>query len=105
MLATAVAIQFRVGGNLADVLKVIAHTIRERVRVRGDIRSLTAQQTMSANVLVIMPVVLAVLLFILNPTYEMRLFDPGLPQMLTAGAVLMVLVAFVVLRRIVSIDV
>ncbi|MCC6629444.1 MAG: type II secretion system F family protein [Chloroflexi bacterium] len=105
MLATAVAIQFRVGGNLADVLKVIAHTIRERVRVRGDIRSLTAQQTMSANVLVILPIVLAVLLFFLNPTYEMRLFDPGLPQMLTAGAVAMVVVAFVILRRIVSIDV
>jgi tight adherence protein B len=105
MLATAVAIQFRVGGNLADVLKVIAHTIRERVRIRGDIRSLTAQQTMSANILVILPVVLAVLLFILNPTYEMRLFDPGLPQMLTGTAVAMVILAYVLLRRIVSIDV
>ena len=105
MLATAVAIQFRVGGNLADVLKVIAHTIRERVRVRGDIRSLTAQQSMSANVLVILPIAVAIMLFILNPTYEMHLFDPGLPQFLTGTAVAMIALAYVILQRIVSIDV
>lgn len=104
MLATAVAIQFRVGGNLADVLKVIAHTIRERVRIRGDIRALTAQQTISANILTILPVALAALLMILNPAYEMRLFDPGLPQAATAAAVIMVVLAYVILKRIVSID-
>jgi tight adherence protein B len=104
MLATAVAIQYRVGGNLAEVLKVIAHTIRERVRIRADIRTLTAQQTMSANILIILPVVLAGLLFILNPNYERRLFDPGFPQIATASAVMMVIVAHFMLKRIVKID-
>jgi tight adherence protein B len=104
MLATAVAIQFRVGGNLADVLKVIAHTIRERVRIRGDIRTLTAQQTISANILTILPIGLAVFLFMLNPTYEMRLFEPGLPITATISAAVMVVLAYFVLKRIVTID-
>jgi tight adherence protein B len=104
MLATAVAIQFRVGGNLAEVLKVIAHTIRERVRIRNDIRTMTAQQTMSANILILMPIFLGVLMFIINPAYERRLFDPGFPQIATASAALMVVLAFFILRRIVSID-
>jgi tight adherence protein B len=104
MLATAVAIQFRVGGNLADVLKVIAHTIRERVRIRGDIRTLTAQQSISANILTVLPIGLAVFLFILNPSYEMRLFEPGLPQAATISALFMVILAYFVLKRIVSID-
>jgi tight adherence protein B len=104
MLATAVAIQFRVGGNLADVLKVIAHTIRERVRIRGDIRTLTAQQSISANILTVLPIALAILLLIINPTYEMRLFDPGFPQLATFGAVCMVGLAYFILKRIVSID-
>jgi tight adherence protein B len=105
MMATAVAIQFRVGGNLAEVLKVIAHTIRERVRIRGDIRALTAQQTISANILTLMPVGLAAFLMVLNPTYEMRLFDPGLPQFATLGAIVMIVLAYIVLKRIVTIDV
>jgi tight adherence protein B len=104
MLATAVAIQFRVGGNLADVLKVIAHTIRERIRIRGDIRTLTAQQTISANILTVLPVALAGLLLILNPAYEMRLFDPGLPQAATFAAAVMVVLAYFILKRIVNID-
>jgi tight adherence protein B len=104
MFATAVAIQYRVGGNLADVLKVIAHTIRERVRIRGDILTLTAQQTISANILILLPIALAALLFVLNPEYEMRLFDPGFPQIATASAVVMIAVAYVLLKRIVSID-
>lgn len=105
MLATAVAIQYRVGGNLADVLRAIAHTIRERVRIRNDVRTMTAQQTFSANLLALLPVALALLLFLLNPSYERRLFDPGFPQFATISAVVMVFVAFIILRRIVNIDV
>lgn len=104
LLATAVAIQFRVGGNLADVLRSIAFTIRERVRIRADVRTLTAQQTISANVLSVLPVLLAGVLFILNPAYERRLFEPGFPQLATLSALLMVIAAYFILKRIVSID-
>jgi tight adherence protein B len=104
LFATAVAIQFRVGGNLADVLRVIAHTIRERVRIRGDIRTLTAQQSISANILIMLPIALAGLLFLINPAYELRLLDPGFPQFASASAALMIVLAYFILKRIVNID-
>jgi len=75
------------------------------VRIRGDIQALTAQQTISANILTLMPVGLAAFLMVLNPTYEMRLFDPGLPQFATLGAIIMIVLAYIILKRIVTIDV
>ena len=50
LMATAISIQHQVGGNLAEILDSIAYTIRERVRIKGEIRTLTAQQRMSGYV-------------------------------------------------------
>ena len=50
LMATAISIQHQVGGNLAEILDSIAYTIRERVRIKGEIRTLTAQQRLSGYV-------------------------------------------------------
>jgi tight adherence protein B len=72
LMATAIAIQHQVGGNLAEILDSIAFTIRERIRIKGEIRTLTAQQRMSGYVVGGLPFFLALFIFLAAPTF----FDP-----------------------------
>ena len=67
LMATAITIQHQVGGNLAEILDSIAFTIRERVRIKGEINTLTAQQRMSGYVVGFLPIGLAGFLFIAAP--------------------------------------
>ena len=69
LMTTAIAIHHTVGGNLAEILDTIAFTIRERVRIKGEIRTLTAQQRMSGYVVGFLPVALVVLLSVIAPTF------------------------------------
>ncbi len=68
-MATAIAIQHQVGGNLAEILDSIAFTIRERVRIKGEINTLTAMQRYSGYVITLLPVGLGGLLFLISPSY------------------------------------
>src|SRR5258706_6887906 len=72
LMATAIAIQHQVGGNLAEILDSIAFTIRERIRIKGEIRTLTAQQRLSGYVVGALPFFLALFIFLAAPTF----FDP-----------------------------
>ena len=67
LMATAISIQHQVGGNLAEILDSIAYTIRERVRIKGEIRTLTAQQRLSGYVVGFLPIGLAGFLFVAAP--------------------------------------
>ena len=75
LMATAISIQHTVGGNLAEILDSIAFTIRERVRIKGEIRTLTAQQRMSGYVVGFLPIGLAGFLFIAAPGFMEPMFD------------------------------
>ena len=105
LIVTGIKIQYEVGGRLADVLEIVAHTIRERVRIQREISVLTSQQRYSGYVLIILPIALALFLMVLNPEYEMRLFDPGPTLCIPVGAALMMIVGFFAMRRIVDIEV
>ena len=76
LMATAISIQHQVGGNLAEILDSIAYTIRERVRIKGEIRTLTAQQRLSGYVVGFLPIGLAGFLFIAAPGF----MAPDVPQ-------------------------
>ncbi|HHN93174.1 MAG TPA: secretion system protein, partial [Anaerolineae bacterium] len=67
MLITAINVQREVGGNLAEVLDTISFTIRERVRIKGEIKALTAQSRVSGYMVAMVPVVLAVIIYLINP--------------------------------------
>jgi tight adherence protein B len=112
LMVTAINIQSQVGGNLATVLDAIAFTIRERVRIQGEIRTLTAMQRYSGYVIVLLPVGLAALLFVISPTYMTPMVERppellGLPM----GIVLFMLgglsmgIGWLFIRRIVDIKV
>jgi len=112
LMATAISIQHTVGGNLAEILDSIAFTIRERVRIKGEIRTLTAQQRMSGYVVGFLPIGLVMFLFVAAPNFLKPMFEKppeflGLP----AGVIILVFggfmmfVGFMLIRRIVDIEV
>ena len=112
LMATAIAIQHQVGGNLAEILDSIAFTIRERIRIKGEIRTLTAQQRMSGYVVGGLPFFLALFIYLAAPKF----FDPmfvappavvGIPVgvILFIVAVLAMGAGFFFIRKIVDIEV
>jgi tight adherence protein B len=112
LMATAISIQHQVGGNLAEILDSIAYTIRERVRIQGEIRTLTAQQRLSGYVVGFLPIGLAGFLFIAAPGFMKPMFDnPPAILGLPAGVVIlifggfMMFMGFMFIRRIVDIEV
>lgn len=105
LMATAISIHHEVGGNLTTILESISDTIRERVRIEREIRSLTAMQRYSAYVLVALPFVVSGILFLINPNYMMRLFEPGPTLCIPFGALISMILGFLVTRWIVAIEV
>ena len=105
LLVTAVQIQRVVGGNLAEILDNIAYTIRERVRIQGEIRTLTAQARMSGIIIFILPIVLATILAFISPDYfGPMLHKPGGLIMLGIGVVMMCF-GYGLIQKIVKIEV
>lgn len=104
LLVTAINIQHEVGGNLAQILSTIGHTIRERVRIQGEVKVLTAQVQLSGYIITAMPVALALFIFATNPSYLGELFVwPWI--CLPIGAAVMVIIGFFAMRKIATIEV
>jgi tight adherence protein B len=112
LMVTAIQIQSQVGGNLATVLDAIAFTIRERIRIIGEINTLTAMQRYSGYVITLLPVGLAGILFLISPSYiSVMLENP--PEMLglPLGVVFFIVglismgIGYILIRRIVDIKV
>jgi tight adherence protein B len=101
----AVKIQREVGGNLAEVLEILADTIRQRDRVYRQVKVLTAEGRLSAIILFLLPLVLGAVLFVLNPQYISALFTTSAGLMLMATAVVLMIVGGIWLRKIVVIEV
>lgn len=112
LMTTAIIIQAQVGGNLAEILDSIAFTIRERVRIKGEIRTLTAQGRMSGYVVGFLPIGLVVVISIMAPNFMQPMFETppdlaGIPlgMIILAFGGLMMAMGFVLIRRIVNIEV
>src|SRR2546428_3643111 len=112
LMATAISIQHTVRGNLAEILDSIAFTIRERVRIKGEIRTLTAQQRLSGYVVGFLPIALVGFLFVAAPNFLKPMFEkPPAVLGLPAGVIIlafggfMMFVGFMLIRRIVDIEV
>ncbi len=108
LIITAINIQREVGGNLAEILDTISHTIRERVRIKGEIRVLTAQQSITGYLIGFLPFALGIFIYLFNPNYVGKFWAPesrtcGIP-MLICG-LLLIAVGFIAVQKIVSIEV
>jgi tight adherence protein B len=112
LMVTAINIQAQVGGNLATVLDSIAFTIRERIRIIGEINTLTAMQRYSGYVITLLPIGLGAILFLISPSYMGRMLDSP-PELfgLPTGIIFMIIglismgIGYVFIRRIVDIKV
>jgi tight adherence protein B len=105
-VVTAINVQREVGGNLAEIMDVISYTIRERVRIKGEIRALTAQAIYSGRALAIMPVGLLCILYFLNRTYVMEFFKNGFCGWIPLGvAGILIAFGYFVMTRIANVEV
>jgi len=105
LLVVAINVQSETGGNLAETLDIISDTIRDRLRMLNEIRVLTSQQRFTGYVLALLPAVTGLAVFFINPEYISDLFKPGWVRILPISAVVMQLLGFLVIRKIVDIEV
>ncbi len=108
LVVTAINVQREVGGNLAEILDTISHTIRERVRIKGEIRVLTSQVMYSGRFLAVMPLVLFGALYMMNRAYFMIFFAPEtriIGVLALSTAVILIIAGYFVMTKIANIEV
>jgi len=102
---TAVLIQRDTGGNLAEILDNLAHVVRERFKIRRQIRVHTAHGRFTGFVLLALPAALGIALSFINPEHMQTLFNERMGQMMLMGAIVMQAVGFVWIRQVIKIEV
>lgn len=105
LVVTAILIQRSAGGNLAEILETVAATMRERVRIRQEIITLTAQQQLTGVVIALMPVAVGGMFLVVSPDYIMVLFTETMGQVALAAGIFLEMVGILVIRRILAIEV
>jgi len=105
LVITAVLIQRQVGGNLAVVLDSIANTIRERIKIQGQIKTLTAQGKISGLIIGLLPFVIGGIISIINPGYVKILFYDPMGQVMLGVGLISQCIGMMVIRKIINIDI
>jgi tight adherence protein B len=105
LVVTAINVQHELGGNLAQTLDIISETVRDRIRIKREIDVFTSQQRFTGVILALLPVGMGVVLYVMNPTYMKHLFDPGITRVMLIAAVVMEIIGFLVIRKILDIEV
>jgi len=103
LVITAVLIQRQVGGNLAEVLDNIANTIRERVKLKGEVQTLTAQGRISGMIIGGLPFALGVFIYVINPGYMQVLFTNPMGKIVLGVAFVSQVFGMLIIRKIVDI--
>jgi tight adherence protein B len=102
---SAVLLQKRTGGNLAEILDKLAYVIRERFKLRGRIRAVSAHGKMTATALSCIPIAVAVLMFYTNADYVKFFFTDDVGQIMLGSAVALQLIGYGIMQKIVKIEV
>jgi tight adherence protein B len=109
LMITAINVSHEVGGNLSEILDVIGEVIRERVRIAGEIKTLTAQGMLSGYIISFLPVALGLILFAMNQEYLGRMIFPNSTQpcgwIMIGVGVLLIGFGFTLVMKIVKIDI
>jgi len=102
---SAVMLQKRTGGNLAEILDKLAYLMRERFKLRGRIKAISAHGRMTGTALTLIPIGVALLMFWANPDYVRFFFNDELGNYMMGGAVLLQLIGYGIIQKIVNIEV
>lgn len=103
MLVTSMLVQRTSGGNLAEILENLSQTIRDRIRIRREVNTLTAQERMSSYVVGALPIAAFAFLSLTTPDYLDLLFAETMGQVMLAGAAVLEVIGFIVMRKIMDI--
>jgi len=104
-LVVSVIIQKESGGNLSEIMENIGRIIRERFKLRGKIRALTAEGKLSAIILFVLPILIAIVLLVINPSYIKELVEDPTGRKVIAGMVVMIFFGALVMKRIINIKI
>lgn len=104
LLVSAVMTSDQAGGNLSEILDTISETIKDRIRIKQEIRILTAQGRISGIVIGLLPVIIILMLMILNPEYFMSFFESSIGKIMLGVSVCMELIGFIIINKIVDIE-
>ncbi len=105
LLVTAVSVQHEVGGNLAEILDTISSTIRERVRIQGEIKTLTAQGEFTGYLLSALPFILTVVISLMSREYMEPMFTTPCGWIMFGVAFIIIVLGFIIIRKIIRIEV
>ena len=105
ILITAILVQREVGGNLAEVLDNLASVVRERFKIRRQLRVITAQGRLSGYVLALLPIAVGFAIYLLNAPYLRVLFNHPTGRLLLVLAITLQILGYLWIRRIVNIDI
>ena len=103
LVVSAVCIQRTTGGNLSEILSTISDTIRDRLKIKGEIRAITAQGRISGMIIGALPVFIAVALMLINPTYMSLFFTTSPGRIMLIVSVVMEIFGFLAIRKVVTI--
>jgi tight adherence protein B len=105
IVVTAILVQRTVGGNLGEILDTVAETMRERIRIRGEIQTLTAQQKLTGMVIGGLPIAVAILFQVMSPGYIAPLFTTLTGKFMLGVAVVLEVVGVMIIQRVLNIEV
>ncbi len=103
LFTTALVIQKRTGGNLVEILEKIGSTMRERFRLKREVKIFTAQGRFSGFILILLPIAMAVAIFVINPDYLKVLLTERVGNIMLGTAILMQIAGVWIIKRIVDI--
>lgn len=103
LIINAILIQKDIGGNLSEILDNISETIRERQKIKNELKTLTAQGKLSGGIVAALPIFLGVVIFLLNPQYVSVLFTTGVGLFMVFASVISEIIGFWMIRKIVDI--
>jgi len=102
---SAVLLQKRTGGNLAEILDKLAYVIRERFKLRGKIRAISAHGRMTGLALTMIPIGVAAMMFVVNPEYLTFFVKEEVGNLMLLGAIVLQIIGYMIIRKIVNIEV
>ncbi|MBN1487924.1 MAG: type II secretion system F family protein [Anaerolineae bacterium] len=105
LVVTAMSVQREVGGNLAEVLDSISFTIRERIRIKGEVRTMTSQGRISGYIVTGIPFALGAFIYTVNPNYVMPLVSEPCGWMMLGVSGLLIIIGYAVISKITNIEV
>lgn len=105
LIVNAILIQKDVGGNLSEILDNISETIRERQKIKGELKTLTAQGRLSGIIVMLIPIFIGLAIYVFNRDYILTLFTTPVGLAMVIMSVLNQVLGFVIIRKIVNVNI